>query len=59
MDGLFDIARVLGAVKAGHQYVDAVAQADQKAGEQRDKDTGGPHRAQRRRPSKPPDDRHV
>ena len=31
-----DIVRVSGSVEAGHQHVDAVAQADEKAGEQRD-----------------------
>ena len=39
-----DIVRVSGSVEAGHQHVDAVAQADEKAGEQRDKDAGGAHR---------------
>ncbi len=40
MDGVVDIVRVVRS--SGHQHVDAVAQADEKAGEQRDKDVVEP-----------------
>ena len=59
MDGVVDIVRVSGSVEAGHQHVDAVAQADEKAGEQRDKDAGGAHRAKRCGARKPPHHGHV
>ena len=62
VDRLFDVPRLLRAVKAGHQHVDAAPQTDQKTGHQGDEDGGRPHRAQCLRPGKPPhhrDIRHV
>ena len=46
VNGFVHIIRVTGTVKAGHQHIDAVAQADEKTGEQGDKDAGGTHRTQ-------------
>ena len=46
-------------VKTRHQHVDAVAQTDEKAGEQGYQRAGGAHSAQRRRPGKAPHHRHV
>ena len=59
MNGLVDIVRVPGTVEPGHQHIDAVAQANEKAREQGDKDTGGTHRAQCRGARKAAYDRHV
>ena len=59
MDRAPDVVAVLGPVKAGHQHVDAVAQADEEAGEQGDEDAGGAHRAQRRGAGEPAHDRDV
>ena len=57
--GVVDFVRVSGSVVAGDQHGDAVAQADEKASEQRDKDAGGAHRAQRCGARKPPHHGHV
>ena len=46
MDSLFHIAGMACAVEPGHQHVDAVAQADEKTGEQGDEDAGGAHRTE-------------
>ena len=59
VNGLVDIVRVPGTVEPGHQHIDAVAQANEKAREQGDKDTGGTHRAQCRGARKAAYDRHV
>ena len=56
---LLHIGGVPGSVKAGHQHVDAVAQADKETGEQGDQNAGGAHGTQRRGPGKPAHDRHV
>ena len=59
MDRAPDVVAVLGPVKASHQHVDAVAQADEETGEQGDEDAGGAHRAQRRGASEPAYHGHV
>ena len=59
VNGLVDIVRVPGTVEPGHQHIDAVAQANEKAREQGDKDTGGTHRAQCRGAREAAYDRHV
>ena len=59
VDSLFHIVLVPCTVEAGHQHVDAAAQADQEAGEQADEDAGGTHRAQRCRACKPAYHGHV
>ena len=53
MDGLADVLGVPGTVKAGDQHIDAVAQADQKAGEQCHKRRRRSHGAERRGTGKP------
>ena len=47
VDGLADVVRVAGTVKASHQHVDAVAEADEEAREEGDEDGGGTYRTQR------------
>ena len=59
MDGLVDIIRVAGTVEPSHQHIDAVAQADEKAGEQCDEGAGRADRAQCRRTGKPADHSYV
>ena len=56
---LLHIGGVPGPVKACHQHVDAVAQADKETGEQGDQNAGGAHGTQRRGPGEPAHDRHV
>ena len=53
MDGLADVLGVPGTVKAGDQHVDAIAQADQKAGEQCDKRRRRAHGAECRGTGEP------
>ena len=59
MHRLLHIGGVPGPVKACHQHVDAVAQADKETGEQGDQNAGGAHSTQRRGPGEPAHDRHV
>ena len=59
MHRLLHIGGVPGPVKARHQHVDAVAQADKETGEQGDQNAGGAHSTQRRGPGEPAHDRHV
>ena len=56
---LLHIGGVPGPVKACHQHVDAVAQADKETGEQSDQNAGGAHGTQRRGPGEPAHDGHV
>ena len=53
MYGLADVLGVSGTVKAGDQHVDAIAQADQKAGEQCDKRRRRAHGAECRGTGEP------
>ena len=59
VNGAADVIGVPGPIEAGHQHVDAVAQADEKTGEQGDEDARGTHRTQRRGTGEPAHDRDV
>ena len=59
MNGAADVIGVPGPIEAGHQHVDAVAQADEKTGEQGDEDAGGAYRAEGRGACEPAHHSHV
>ena len=53
MDRLLYVVLMPRTIEPGHQHIDAVAQANEKAGEQGDKDACGTHSTQRGRACKP------
>ena len=59
VDGLFHVLGMARTIKTRHQHVDAVAQTNEKAGEQGHQRAGGAHSAQRRGTGKAPHHRHV
>ena len=59
VDGLFHVLGMARAVKTRHQHIDAVAQADEKAGEQGHQRAGGANSTQRCRACKPAYHGHV